>query len=274
MTVPPTPQAAAARAESGRPRIAFLTYSTGLFDSRTHRMARSAAEAGYGVVIYARWEPGLRFREEVEGFPVVRAPADWRFAFPLTRGAARRRFAARRASSGPVSGGPPRRGRLSGLLRRLARAPGFSIVAEPVRQLVMFAVRPYGWAVALEEVVEPAELWHGMWAGSLPALARFRSRHGGRTIYDSRDIYLHARSFDRSPRVIRAAFRWLERRWARGVDAVITVNDAYAAILAKTLGRQIAAVVRNCPPRYERPSPPPDNPSRRLPTCRWHRAPQ
>jgi glycosyltransferase involved in cell wall biosynthesis len=259
VTVPPTPQvAAAASAQPGRPRIAFLTYSTGLFDSRTHRMARSAAEAGYAAVIYARWEPGLAFEEEVEGFRVVRAPADWRFAFPLTRGAARRRLLNRRAGAAPASGGPPRRRRLSGLLRRLARAPGLSIVAEPVRQLVMFAIRPYGWAVALEDVVEPADLWHGMWAGSLPALARFRSRHGGRTIYDSRDIYLHARSFDRSPRLLRAAFRWLERRWANRVDAVITVNDAYAAILARTLGRQIAAVVRNCPPRYEPPRPPPD----------------
>lgn len=276
MTVPPTPQPTpAVSAESGRPRIAFLTYSTGLFDSRTHRMARSAVDAGYAVVIYARWEPGLRFEEEVEGFRVVRAPADWRFAVGLTRGAARRRLRAAReaalavgvsstAGTSPARGGPPRRGRLPRLLRGLARAPGFSMVAEPVRQLVMFAVRPYGWAVALEDLVEPAEVWHGMWAGSLPALARFRARHGGRSIYDSRDIYLHARSFDRSPRLIRAGFRWLERRWARPVDAVITVNDAYAAILARTLGRQIAAVVRNCPPRYEPSSPPPDLIRRRL----------
>lgn len=268
MTVPPTLQsAAAASAEPPRPRIAFLTYSTGLFDSRTHRMARSAVEAGYGVVIYARWEQGLAFEEEVEGFRVVRAPADWRFAFAPTRGSARRRSRAAQAADGggsPGRGASPRRGRLSRLLRRLAGAPGLSIVAEPVRQLMMFVVRPYGWAVALEEVVEPADVWHGMWAGSLPALARFRARHGGRTIYDSRDIYLHARSFDRSPRLIRAAFRWLERRWARRVDAVITVNDAYAAILARTLGRQIAAVVRNCPPRYEPPSPSPDLIRKRL----------
>jgi glycosyltransferase involved in cell wall biosynthesis len=258
VTVPPTPLAAAPSAEPGRPRIAFLTYSTGLFDSRTQRMARSAAEAGYGVLIYARWEPGLAVREAVEGFPVVRVPADWRFAFPLTRRAARRRFVARPAGSGSASGASPRRGRLSGLLRGLARLPGLSILADPVRQLVMFAIRPYGWAVALEDVAEPADIWHGMWAGSLPALGRLRARHSGRTIYDSRDIYLHARSFDRSPRVVRAVFRWLERRWAWRVDAVITVNDGYAAILGRTLGRPIAAVVRNCPARYDPPSPRPD----------------
>jgi glycosyltransferase involved in cell wall biosynthesis len=97
-----------------------------------------------------------------------------------------------------------------------------------------------------------------MWAGSLPALARFRARHGGKTIYDSRDVYLHARSFDRSPRLVRAAFQWLERRWAGRADAVITVNDAYATILTRTLRRPVAAVVRNCPPRYHPRVPPPD----------------
>lgn len=249
------------------PRIAFLTYSTGQFDSRTHRMARSAVEAGYRVVIHARWEPGLPLQEEIEGLRVVRAPADWRFAFPPTRGAARLRLRAARAADTGVpraassigQGAPPRRpGRLGGVLRRLARLPGASTLVQPIRQLVMFAVRPYGWAIALDASVEPADLWHGMWAGSLPALARVRARHGGKTIYDSRDVYLHARSFDRSPRLVRAAFQWLERRWAGRADAVITVNDAYAAILARTLRRQPAAVVRNCPPRYSPRVPPPD----------------
>ena len=249
------------------PRIAFLTYSTGQFDSRTHRMARSAVEAGYQVVIHARWERGLPLQEEIEGLRVVRAPADWRFAFPPTRGAARRRLRAARAATaagaraasatGPAT--PRRRpGGLGGVLHRLARLPGAATLVRPIRQLVMFVIRPYGWAVALDESAEPADLWHGMWAGSLPALARFGDRPGGKTIYDSRDVYLHARSFDRSPRLVRAAFQWLERRWAGRVDAVITVNDAYASILAQTLRRQVAAVVRNCPPRYSPRVPPPD----------------
>ena len=108
--------------------------------------------------------------------------------------------------------------------------------------------------------MEP-RFWHGCGRARSRA-RRFRARHGGRTIYDSRDIYLHARSFDRSPRIVRAVFRWLERRWAGRVDAVITVNDAYASILARTLGRQVAAVVRNCPPRYDPPSPRRPHPQR------------
>jgi glycosyltransferase involved in cell wall biosynthesis len=101
--------------------------------------------------------------------------------------------------------------------------------------------------VALEEVAEPADLWHGMWAGSLPALVRLRRRHGGRAVYDSRDVYLHSRVFDRMRPAFRGRFLWFERRWARQVDLLVTVNDAYADILAPLLGVPRPVVVRNCP---------------------------
>ena len=43
--------------------------------------------------------------------------------------------------------------------------------------------------------VEPHDIWHGMWAGSLPALEAVRKRHGGRTLYDARDVFLRSRMF-------------------------------------------------------------------------------
>ena len=97
-----------------------------------------------------------------------------------------------------------------------------------------------------------------MWAGSLPAVLHLRDRFGGRAIYDSRDIYLHARQFDRMSRPWRAIYRRIERRWARRCDAVITVNPAYADILARTLGIVSPAIVMNCPERFDPPEPRPD----------------
>ena len=81
-----------------------------------------------------------------------------------------------------------------------------------------------GWAWALERVAEPADIWHGMWAGSLPALERMRRRHGGRTIYDSRDVYMHSRDFARAGWPVRDILAWFERRWARSANVVLTVN--------------------------------------------------
>ena len=195
-------------------RIAYLSYSTGQHDARTMRMARSAIEAGYVVSVYARWEPGLAVRETGPGYEIVRVPADETWLLPGIGGAARRRW-----RSGDLPTG------------RRSRARD---------RLTIFPLRPMGWARALDDVAGPADLWHGMWAGSLPALDRLRARHGGRTIYDSRDIYMRSRGFERlGP--LRTPFAMLERRWARRADRIITVNDAYARVLAEGFRRRRAA---------------------------------
>jgi glycosyltransferase involved in cell wall biosynthesis len=257
-------------------RIAYLSYSNAQFDSRSHRMARSPVASGDQVTIYARWEPGLPLTESIGGYRVVRVPLDLRLIIPGLRGGARRRIAARVAAATrvtPTSAQPPndgslRRRRGDAIRERTRGTPvfpilhaGMELVLAPIRwyrRLLMFPIRPLAWAIALEEAVEPADIWHGMWAGSLPALGRLRRRHGGRTVYDSRDIYLHARMFDRVAAPWRRLYRWIERRWARSADAVITVNDAYADLLGDLLGVARPLVVMNCPERWIPPEPRPD----------------
>jgi glycosyltransferase involved in cell wall biosynthesis len=279
---------------SPRPRrVAFLSYSTAEFDSRTLRMARSAVDAGYEVVIYALWRWGLPATEEQDGFRIVRVAHTWYQGLPglgsLGRWSAARRM--RRAlarmrargvtavagaspttarSAQPDLAAPPAQGARG--LRRAVATSSLGPLARRVRsmlrwrptirigrRLMLFPIKPMGWGDALEAVAEPADIWHGMWAGSLPGLARLRKRHGGRTIYDSRDIYLHARDYDRLNRAGKAFFRAIEGRWARAADAVLTVNDAYADILVETLGVDRPAVVMNCPARWTPPEPRPDH---------------
>lgn len=280
------------------PRLAFLSYSNGRFDARTRRIARSAATLGYTSVAYARWEPGLAFEEEVEGLRIVRVPIVLRMAIPGFRAAGRREIARLRASASSAAamaagddvpakapapsavpeerplpaprteGRRPLRAKLRGFAgdplgyaRRLsARLVRFSLRSARgvLGPFVLFPLRPLAWAAALEDVAEPADVWHGMWAGSLPGLARLRARHGGRTVYDSRDVYLHARVFDRMRPVLRNRFLGLERRWARAADLVVTVNDAYADILVPLLGIPRPIVVRNCPDPYDPPAGRPD----------------
>lgn len=115
-----------------------------------------------------------------------------------------------------------------------------------------------GWAIALDDVVEPADIWHGMWAGSLPALDRMRRRFGGRTIYDSRDIFMQSRKFARLGRPGRILLELAERRWARRADRVLTVNDSYAELLEARLRVPRPAVVMNTPRAWTPPSPRPD----------------
>jgi glycosyltransferase involved in cell wall biosynthesis len=126
------------------------------------------------------------------------------------------------------------------------------------RQLVMFPMGPRGWAVAMDAFAEPADIWHGMWAGSLPALVRMRKKHGGRAIYDSRDIFMESRDWARLYKPVRAVLQRLERGWSQRVDLVLTVNESYAKILEKLLGIPRPPVVMNCQPRWTLPDPPPD----------------
>ena len=126
------------------------------------------------------------------------------------------------------------------------------------RRMRTFPLYPMGWAAALEDTAEPADIWHGMWAGSLPALARLRRRHGGRTIYDSRDVYMQSRDFARAGWPGKAILESLERRWAGAADRVLTVNAPYADLLAGQLRLPPPPVVMNCPERWSPPSPHPN----------------
>ncbi len=87
-------------------RIAYLSYSTAEFDSRSHRMARSAVEAGDAVTIYARWEPGLALEEERPGYRIVRVPFELRMAIPGLRANGRRRLTKRLAGWTAAAGAP------------------------------------------------------------------------------------------------------------------------------------------------------------------------
>jgi len=126
------------------------------------------------------------------------------------------------------------------------------------RLLKMFPINGIGWAAALEETAEPADIWHGMWAGSLPALLRLRQRLGGRSIYDSRDVYMQSRAFAQMGQPWKWILTFLERRWARRVDRLITVNGSYAKLLARQFGIEPPAVVMNLPDRWNGLRPDPD----------------
>ena len=271
------------------PRIAYLSYSTAEYDGRTRRMARTARAAGYDVIVYARWQPGLPLEESTDWYRIVRVPVVPDLVIPWRRKLGRDRL--REIQAGTYKPAPavemadeeggddaepsmtsadpvepqasiPRRvvRGVTGPLRRLARRLSTAPFMYPV---MLFPVRPLGWAIPLDEIAEPADIWHGMWAGSLPALDRLRKHHGGRSIYDSRDVYMRSRGFERLG-VLKAPFAWLERRWARRADAVLTVNDAYAELLAAQFRIARPPVVRNTPDRYPRPDPPPDLVRQRL----------
>lgn len=254
-------------------QIAYLSYSDGLHDARTFRMARTAVEAGYAVTVYARWYPGLPVVERRDGYRLVRAPWSWHLVIPGLRGRARRRAAAAMVATNATDVDRPsgrERSTRSTTGRESSRDLGttstlrrpWTFLARPferyLRLLRMFPLHPLGWSIALEDVAEPADIWHGMWAGSLPALGRLRGHYGGRTIYDARDVYMRSRGFVSVVAPLRWFLARLERRWAQAADQVITVNASYADLLEEQLRILRPPVIMNVPERWDPPEPPPN----------------
>jgi glycosyltransferase involved in cell wall biosynthesis len=246
--------------ERRRVRVGILSPGTSEFDSRAHRIARSLVARGDSVTIYSRRRPGLPAAESVDGYRVVRMPLSSADAAALRSADA----AGRPASAGGRTTRPRSTvGRVRALVRRgVGRARTlwvrWSDRVPVIHRFRIFPLRPREWAGWFERGVEPHDLWHGMWAPSLPALERVRARHGGVTLYDPRDVYLRSRIFGGMPRWQRALLTRLERRWAQRADAVVQVSEPYAAMTARDLGLAPLPIVRNCPDRWEPPTPRPD----------------
>ena len=264
-------------------RVAILSQGTSQFDSRAQRIARSCAAAGDTVTIYSRYRRGLPRDELLDGYRIVRLPLSQSDAETFAEGAGETALGRpvkgrKRATMPGANDAQPRsRDPLSRTVRAaratsrrtLKRARALvRTVAERVEEAVdrvpsirrfrQFPWHPMRRAAWFERQVEPHDIWHGMWAGSLPALSRVRRRHGGHTVYDARDVFLRARLRASMPRWERRVLTWFERRWAHDADAVIQVSEPYAAMTERDLGLTGVRVVRNCPDRWDPTQPRPD----------------
>ena len=248
--------------EAGSPRrprrVGILSPGTSEFDSRAQRIARSLVARGDTATIYSRRRPGLPGEETLDGYRIVRIPLD--------------RADARAEQAGDL-GRPAAHGTGRAERRRGIRARAWELVrggywtwhrwsdrVAVIHRFRNFPVRPMSWGrrFAASDRVEPHDIWHGMWAGSLPMLHGVRRQHGGATLYDPRDVFLRSRIYASMPGWQRAILTRIERRWAQAADAVIQVSEPYAAMMQRDLGLIDVPIVRNCPDRWDPPEPRPD----------------
>ncbi len=270
----PTPRAAG----GGRPRdhgpivpqrACLVLPTTAEFDSRTYRIASALVARGHVVTVLARWAPGLPVRQQhATGYWTVRVPVSAVDGLPF---AGLRRLVAllRRAATGrqPHQGvaGVSARQRSGGTAvdAPLAGRSGPRAFSSRVPRTVSGLVRLAAIALTVRSqargsraLAPAADLYHGMAYMGIPIALDLRRRHGGRVVYDARDIYTEAANLARLPRPARALFGRIERRWARRADRVMTVNRPYAEVLADRFGVPNPAVVMNCSYRYQPPRPP------------------
>lgn len=244
-------------------RLVIVTPSTAEFHSRVDRLARTFAGRGHEVTVVAAWREGLSSSElHPGGYRIVRLEAHAIDGLPLSglaRGARAlvRRVAVRRESGRAETRGTGPSADDGGAIR-FGRPPRSLVprVAARLRRwlAVPLTQRSLGRAARRHEL--PADVYHGMTLSRLGLARDLARRHGGRLVYDAGDIYLETTAYVGLHPILRAWLARLERAGARRADRVVTVNDAYAQMLAERLRVRSPLVVMNCPPATERSGPP------------------
>ncbi len=253
-------------------RCVVVLPSTGEFDSRTYRIARTLHERGHEVTVLARWKPGLAVREiHPVGYPIVRVAATAVDGLPLralTLPVLRALRLAARPILGPVAtraelaGASPLAGDGSSAAASGDEAdPGWAHPAERdpgrvrgyVRRARIFLMIRSHRQRALD-VAPVADVYHGMAYMGISVALGLGRRHGAKVVYDARDIYMVAANLARLRGPIKSILARLERGWARSSDRVITVNEPYAAELARRFDVPAPLVVMNCSYRYSPPA--------------------
>ncbi len=218
--------------------------------SRALRIARSLEADGWEVVIAGTARADLPDEARDGTVRIVRA----RPAGPLARfvAAPGGRPAALVARSDAVAASVGRRlARLPGLrLLRAARTP------TPRRLLgvLRWPLPARAWTEGLRQVLPPADLYHAcgiaalVAATTLAADARDRGR-AGRVVYDVIDLFLEGNAYATMPGALRRIYERRELGLVRRADAIVTVNEALAAVIrARWPIPDEPVVVRNCPP--------------------------
>jgi glycosyltransferase involved in cell wall biosynthesis len=207
--------------------LAIVLPNTGAFDSRTYRLARDAAARGHLVTVYAR----LPRVGEADPLGIGGN------ALAALEGVTYRAVAVDRTALVP------------GLLRAPASVIGRFVgrlLPGGLRRIIGVMLDTAAHGRATEGQAQPADAWHAMGMLALPVALRLRRRHGGKVVYDSREIYIEARNLARLP----GPARWLVARWelgrARQADILLTVNEACRRMLRRRFGRDLV-VAYNCP---------------------------
>jgi glycosyltransferase involved in cell wall biosynthesis len=192
------------------------------YDSRVQREARTLAKAGYDVTIVclaAKTQPS-NLPENIH-VVVKQPPQD-----AIIPGSANPFFASQGSRIGAVR----------------TRFMWFFTYVRGLR----------AWGRLAVQAVH-VDVWHAHDLTGLAAIAPSSPR-GVPVVYDSHELFLETGTALRLPGPFRMVLRAYETRLASRASAVVTVNEAVAAVLRRRFTRQRVVAIHNCPDRWAPPA--------------------
>jgi glycosyltransferase involved in cell wall biosynthesis len=239
-------------------RVAMFVFNNGNHDQRVHKQAQALGRAGYDVRVYCFLTPGLAFREQRQGYTLLREDQrghaarvfDDKMMGPL------KQLRASKESQVPAEGPvalemPPER-------------PAQRPCPKPTRELKSEASQPerdhWKYIARINRVwAQRAAAWqpdlvqaHDL--DALEAAILLGQRLGVPVIYDTHELWSEQPFIDSRE----AVEHWdrLEKSLISQATAVMTINEPLAEILTKKYGLSRVLALHNCQERQDLPARP------------------
>jgi glycosyltransferase involved in cell wall biosynthesis len=231
------------------PKICMLVYNNLLHDSRVQKESEALLLAGYQVTILGLLDEETSRNETRRGVKIIRIDAvPWyvRLLRKLRDSISRRRSEEKKFGTGSagLAGERPknRKGTLIGIIKRSRHLMFFHLQ----HCFLSFYCGAYKATAG-----EKYDIYHAHDLNTLPVAYLTAKRDKAKLIYDSHELYVERNRLDPSSRFWKLVLRRLEGFLARRADAVLTVNEALADIMAKRYGMPQPVVVMNTPARVK-----------------------
>lgn len=248
-----------------RRRVAMFVFNDGRHDQRVHKQAQALGHAGYEVRVYCFLTPGLPFREEREGYTLLREDQrshaarlfDDRLMAPLRKLAGSEKPAPPpppELTDKPVL--PPDRPPQRPCPRPSRALPAEATPGERAHWDYIARINRR-WAQQAAEWLPDLVQAHDL--DALEAAVLLGERLQVPVLYDTHELWSEQPFINSQESV--AHWDALEKRLIAGVTAVMTINEPLAEILAERYHLSNVLALHNCqqsqplPPRPANPKP-------------------
>jgi len=238
----------------------MFVYNNFTNDSRVQKEAETLNQAGYQVTVLALLDLQSLPKEERAWGKIIRVPGNPWYKQLLSRLVSwKRKSPSQDKNLNPGSAASPSASVNNGVLTSLSK--WYSAIRRRAQKklkghLMLFHRQSCFFSFYCDAYKATAgkryDIYHAHDLNTLPVAYLAAKRDKAKLVYDSHELYVERNKLHPSSRLWKFVLRFLESFLERRADAVITVNETLAEVMAKRYRIPRPGVVMNTPARLER----------------------